>query len=255
MTNETYTDSAGKLLKKCSGPCSSFKYLEEFGLQSKTANYRRSCCKDCRKKFEQGYQSVYCKSYYIKHSDKIKKASTNRYKNNKEACKKTQKYYYARHIEEIKKYKKIYNKAHSKEHIKYCIEYNKKRYEKDINYKLSAILRRRIRHAIKYNVRPGSAVKDLGCSVEELKTRLESMFYTHPNTREIMSWNNYGRRWHIDHIIPLAYFNLTNYKQFIIATNYKNLRPMWAEYNISKGDNLPDNYKDVLEQIVATLKC
>jgi len=39
------------------------------------------------------------------------------------------------------------------------------------------------------------------------------------------------------------------------TTNYKNLRPMWAEHNMSKGDNLPNNYREILEQIEVTLKC
>lgn len=49
-----------------------------------------------------------------------------------------------------------------------------------------------------------------------------------------MSWNNYGS-WHIDHVQPLASFDLEDEDQRRIATNYANLQPLWAADNIAKG--------------------
>ena len=43
-----------------------------------------------------------------------------------------------------------------------------------------------------------------------------------------MSWENYGKKWHIDHIIPLASFDLTNRQQFLQACHYINLQPLWV---------------------------
>jgi hypothetical protein len=54
-----------------------------------------------------------------------------------------------------------------------------------------------------------------------------------------MSWGNYGfRGWHIDHIIPLASFDLTDREQFLKACHHTNLQPMWAKENLSKGSKL-----------------
>ena len=76
----------------------------------------------------------------------------------------------------------------------------------------------------------GSAVRDLGCSVEELKRHLEKQF------QPKMNWENYGLYgWHIDHIKPLVNFDLTNREQFLEACHYTNLQPLWAEDNLSKG--------------------
>ena len=53
-------------------------------------------------------------------------------------------------------------------------------------YALKKRLRDRLRKAIKNNYKAGSAVRDLGCSVEYFKEYIESKF------TEGMSWDNWG---------------------------------------------------------------
>ena len=103
-----------------------------------------------------------------------------------------------------------------------------KRYRTDLLFRLKALLRDRLNKALKHNFKSGSAVRDLGCSVEFLKQHLESQF------QEDMTWKNYGQ-WHIDHKKPLASFDLTDRKQFLKACHYTNLQPLWAADNIRKG--------------------
>jgi hypothetical protein len=113
----------------------------------------------------------------------------------------------------------------------YRLQYNKTRYYNNVNYRLGISLRTRLYQALKGNYKTGSAVKDLGCTIEELKAHLESQF------QNGMSWDNYGLKgWHIDHIIPLASFDLTNREEFLKACHYGNLQPLWAKDNLSKGD-------------------
>ena len=90
------------------------------------------------------------------------------------------------------------------------------------------VLRSRLNSAIKRDQKSGSAVKDLGCTIEELKLYLESQF------EDNMSWDNHGE-WHIDHIKPLASFDLTNEEELKKACNYTNLQPLWAKDNLKKG--------------------
>jgi uncharacterized protein YxeA len=108
-------------------------------------------------------------------------------------------------------------------------EYQKKKIKSDINFRLSKLLRNRVYIAIQNNQKVGSAVRDLGCSIDELKKHLESKF--HPE----WGWENYGRVWVIDHIKPLSSFKLEDREQFLEAVNYKNLQPLDRIKNLEKG--------------------
>lgn len=117
-------------------------------------------------------------------------------------------------------------------HPNYSKEYARKYYwekqREDIHFRLKGALRARLRKALKYNLKTGSAVRELGCSVEELYNHLELSF------TQGMSWDNWGE-WHIDHVKPLASFDLTDIKQFKQAVHYTNLQPLWAIDNLRKG--------------------
>jgi len=85
--------------------------------------------------------------------------------------------------------------------------------------------------AIKKNYKSGSAVSDLGCSIDEFKKHLECQFLGE------MSWDNYGKgdgKWNIDHIKPLNTFDLSDRDQFLQACHYTNMRPLWHADNIKR---------------------
>lgn len=106
----------------------------------------------------------------------------------------------------------------------YRNKYDKQRKTKDPMFKLSKNLRSRLSHAITGKRKIGSHVELLGCSVEQLKTHLESKF------TEEMSWDNYGKNgWQIDHIKPLALFDLSRSDQISEACHYTNLQPLSIE--------------------------
>jgi hypothetical protein len=94
-------------------------------------------------------------------------------------------------------------------------------------------LRIRINQIVKGKVKFGSAVRDLGCSIEFFMGYMEAKF------KEGMNWDNHGiRGWHIDHITPLCSFDLTDKKEFLNAVHYTNLQPLWWYENLNKSKTL-----------------
>lgn len=49
-----------------------------------------------------------------------------------------------------------------------------------------------------------------------------------------MTWGNYGK-WHLDHRIPCAAFDIRNPEEQRMCFHYKNLQPMWGADNLSKS--------------------
>jgi hypothetical protein len=165
------------------------------------------------------------RDYYESNKDKLKIKKKKWYEDNKEKVKDYQKDYRIinKDVWRIKYYPK-----HKHKHNKY----RRERAKTDIQYKLKLNLRYRFKNALNGNYKTGSAVKDLGCTIAELKQYLESKFQSG------MTWDNYGLYgWHIDHIKPLASFDLTDRKQMLEACHYTNLQPLWAKDNLIKSDN------------------
>lgn len=124
----------------------------------------------------------------------------------------------------VREYERQYRKQRRENGVKFP-------YELTVETKLRTILRNRIYDALKGSRRVGSAVRDMGCTIKQLKIYLESKFL------DGMSWDNYGvNGWHVDHITPLSKFDLQDSEQFKKAVHYTNLQPLWASDNLKKGN-------------------
>jgi hypothetical protein len=64
-------------------------------------------------------------------------------------------------------------------------------------------------------------------SLEELMRHLERQFL--PG----MNWNNYGQ-WHVDHVVPVVKFDMSNDEEAKRCFAITNLRPLWALDNQKK---------------------
>ena len=74
----------------------------------------------------------------------------------------------------------------------------------------------------------------LGCSFEEFKGYVAAQFHGG------MSWENYGRHWHIDHIMPVVAFDLNDPQQVRRCFHFSNLRPLSARENLRKNSRITD---------------
>lgn len=169
-------------------------------------------CKPCKQYFTQQWK--------LKYPDKLKSGK-----------KKSDHGWYTKN-----KVKKLdTNKKWTKKNIDYCRDwfrnYKKDREQRDPIFKLKNRLRTRLWYALKKIKKSESIEKHIGCSNRELKSYLESKF------QPGMSWDNYGE-WHVDHIKPLAFFDLRNSEQLKQACHYTNLQPLWAKDNLAKSDKL-----------------
>lgn len=102
--------------------------------------------------------------------------------------------------------------------------------------RVAANMSRRIRKSL--GVKGGKANRSwctlVGYSALDLRQHLEAQF------DESMSWANYGETWHIDHIVPLAFFGCKDASSplFRLAWSLDNLRPLVKPKNLRKGREL-----------------
>ena len=93
----------------------------------------------------------------------------------------------------------------------------------------------RVRRALKAQgqKKEQQSLQYIGCSVSHLRKHIEDQFL--PG----MSWE--GRRaWHMDHIIPLASFDLSIEEERHRAFHYTNIQPLFAKDNLAKSSFLPN---------------
>lgn len=94
----------------------------------------------------------------------------------------------------------------------------------DLQFRLKNVLRCRLRSAVRNKRRGtngGSAIRDLGCSVASLKNYIEERFL--PG----MTWENWGKIWHIDHKIAFALVDLAISQNVKLVCHYTNLQPLF----------------------------
>lgn len=110
--------------------------------------------------------------------------------------------------------------------------YSLRRRERDPAFVLKNSLKNRYRMALT-NVKSitGELLEHLGCSIEEARMHIENQF------QPGMTWENHGLHgWHIDHIRPVASFDLYDIEDRRKCFHYSNLQPLWAADNIAKSD-------------------
>jgi endogenous inhibitor of DNA gyrase (YacG/DUF329 family) len=251
--NINFIKKSNKSKKKfCSEKCCDLFHGKKF-------EKRRKLRFKTDKKYKEKYSKLQ-KIWREKNKDKIKEYSKKA--QSKESYKIKRKIYYKKYMQRpevrehrkklLKKYywekgyreKKKEYKLKNKEYIrKQSCEYAKRpevrnRVRNQIRQKLKNdpvfILKSRLRTRFYQYVKRGLAKKQvktselIGCDWKYLKNHLQKRF------KKGMNWQNFGE-WHIDHIKPMAHFNLLDVKQQYECCNYKNLKPMWATDNLSKG--------------------
>ena len=105
--------------------------------------------------------------------------------------------------------------------------------------KFKRYIRTRIYNCLK-NYKTKHSIEYLGCSSEEY---FKWIF----NHNENCNLENHGKYWHIDHVIPISKFDLSNESEQMLAFNWRNTMPLSSEENLVK------NNKIIKEQIIEHL--
>ena len=186
------------LVKKCS-KCGIVSLKSNFHKNKLTKSGLRSECITCRRK------------HYNENQEKNKK-------------------YYLENRNRIVNNQKLYNKQNrTKINL-----YEKKRRETDFVYKFANNIRVRTSQSFKaQNVRKTNKTFDLlGCSHSFFKNWIIHQL------NGIMTIENYGSVWQIDHCLPITSFNLLDENDMKKCFCWVNLRPMYCSENISKGNKI-----------------
>jgi hypothetical protein len=180
----------------------------------------------------------YDKKRYKDNAKLLKQRSKEYYAENKDRIKERDKKYHSDNKEKRNSKSKEWRNA-NKEKLKLQRRKNYKlRRKNDSLFKLKENIKRLIRQSFKAKShnKTNRSVEILGCSFNEFKIHIESLF------EPWMNWNNYGvfnnsqKTWQIDHIIPIA-LGITK-EEIIKLNHYTNLRPLCSKENLDKRDKL-----------------
>jgi len=178
----------------------------------------------------------YNKKYVKTHKQSTREYQKKYREEHKEEIKLYKKLLYLKNKEKIQKKHKLYYQSNKQKLNKRRVIYRTLKFKYDINFKLESILRNRLYHALKDNSKSMATLTLLGCSVDFLTLWLELQF------KDGMSWDNYGYYgWHIDHVRPCAFFDLSLKEHQHACFHFTNLQPLWAKENFNKRDKLPEN--------------
>jgi hypothetical protein len=173
-------------------------------------------------------KKAYNKKWKEDNKEKISAYNKEYAQKNAQTIKANKKNWNLKNAEQVKENKKNWIKKNKESVTTYNRLYTESKYKNDPIFKLKMIERTRILVGLKGKRKHTSTPKLLGCNFAELKIHLEKQF------KDGMKWSNMGL-WHIDHIKPLASFDLTDEEQQKQAFHYTNQQPLWAIDNLKKG--------------------
>lgn len=203
------------------------KYSEEYRLKNK---------EKIKAYFEANSEKIkeQKKKYYEENKETFKEYNKKYFENNREQIIQKQKEYYQRNKERIKEYLKDYNKKNKNKIMEKKKIYHNYKLETDPIYNINNNIRTYVRKTLTKDYKPARTEELLGCKINDFKKYLEDQF------DENMNWDNYGKYWQVDHILPVVYFNMVDPVEQKICWNYMNLRPCEASENLRKSGSLSE---------------
>lgn len=190
---------------------------------------------------------AYCKacqqSLYISNFHEVQTRERERYTANREAELARRKLYHATNREKVLTRQRLFREA-NRDRILAQSKASYQRFKeihgtdpvtlrsrRNHQARLAGVLRKRLQKALRRNQKTGSAVQDLGMPIDAFLTYLN----LDALDKYCIPYTGNESKFHIDHIRPLASFNLEDPEQLRIAVRWDNLQVLRAEENLRKG--------------------
>lgn len=220
-------------MKKCK-KCGETKPHTDFNKCATNRDRLRGSCKDCGKKSSKAYYDknkieLYekAKLWKLENKEKLLEIHRNWRKNNPEKCKEI----WNRH--KVKPERKLYEKNYRNENREKLQAKRLKKFKETPQlqwvYKLRSLAHSAIRQRLSLKDR---FCMEFNCTFKVFIKHLENTF------KEGMTWENYGKVWHVDHIRPLSSFDLEVLEHRFKAAHYSNHQALFVFENLSKADKL-----------------
>lgn len=150
--------------------------------------------------------------------------------------------YYAVNRDRVAAYNKVYHAANKERRAAYYKAYyaaNKDRKasyvahrrKEDPQFRLTCLLRSRLRDALRNRQKTGSAVQDLGMPIPAFLVYLDLDCLD----KYGISYTGNEAKFHLDHIRPLVSFDLEDPEQLRQAVRWDNIQVLTVEENLAKG--------------------
>jgi hypothetical protein len=179
----------------------------------------------CDKAYKSAYHAqnpdkkkAWDKKYKDANPEKVKARNTLYYRSNWDSLKEKR----VNDEERIKAYRIAYKSRHN--------ELISQRKRNDINFRMTRILRTRFHSFV--STRGKKTFNVLGMPCDMFLRWIEFQFV------DGMTWGNYGVVWHLDHILPVSKFDLTNENEQCVCFNWTNFQPLYARDNLSKTNSI-----------------
>ncbi len=167
------------------------------------------------------------REYYKKNRKKMTKTFLKYRQDNKEKVKKLKRKQYDENVDYYKNKSKEHYENNKELRKKQNLEYYHRRYKIDEGFRIRRRLGTALGHVIRYYIKTGKVsnpMKKYGLDWKGIIKQLTPI----PKPRS---------KYHVDHIIPLFRFDLSNFEQIHIAFAPENHRWMLAKENMSRNKN------------------
>lgn len=180
----------------------------------------------------------YDKRYYLKHKAEVDSYRKKWIEENKARYQEKKMAWYLKNkdTEEYKAKRRAQSLERRRKTPEKWYEIWKKSYDKRRRVNPNMVISLRLRNSIRKSLKRTSEGKTsslrelLGISVPEFRELFFSKFKQGMTMKDFVAG-----KIHVDHIRPLASFDLSDVKEQRKAFHYSNLQPLWAEDNIRKG--------------------